>query len=233
MTATEAFEALRARRDRERAEQDASHISWRKATLPGSAPSDPPGYVARNGESRAYVRPLRGEYEYGRLVVDDVVPILEIRGTRRLLHDAKTAAFELVRETLDKEEVMAATAEKEKTTTATATTEELRSALVAAVKEAVPEATSEWNKSERYETFKIQGHAFALIFKAGARSVSVKIPAQLRDKTKLSGTNHGFKKSDYGLMRSLSKKTEVATVARVLAAAAKAAKPAEAEGEAS
>jgi hypothetical protein len=217
-SATEGFSRFYEKRTRERDTLNADHISWRKATLPGSTPGERAGYVARNGEFRAYVQPRATDYVYGALMSGPLTPTLTREGTTGTLQAAKAAAFAIVRRL--KEAEMPNTAEAPKKAPGL-TIEDLRAALVAAIEEAVPGATRTWNKTRRYETFKIDGHAFGLVFKAGARSLGVKIPGQLRE-IKVSETA-GFTKSDYGLTRSLTKRGEIRSVAKVFSTAAEAA----------
>lgn len=228
--ATEGFAEFSARRDAERAAADADYISVRKAILPGSRPGES-GFVARSGDVRAFARPVKGGYEYGAFDGTGKTVKLHVKGRTVTLSGAKEAAVAIVRET-KKEVAMATATSGEKAApakkAATVDTADLRTALVAAIEEAVPGATRKWNKTGRYETFYLDGtRAFGLVFKEGARTVSVKIPGQLRE-IKVSDAS-GFTKSEYGLTRSVSKRGEIRSVAKVFATAADAvAKKAEA-----
>lgn len=231
MNATEEFAKYRERRDAERKQADAEHISWRKAELPDSLPSDAKGYVARNGETRAYVQPRVGFYEYGRLLGRERRPA----GERKTLGAAQEAAIELVREAIEpKEDEMPTATRKKKTATrsrsatrrapateAAATPKQVHDALLREIRKAVAgRVETAENATKRYVTLSKAEKSFGLVFAPGARTVGVKILPRTKAKASDLPKGHGFTESKYGLMRSVSSLADVEVVAKAFAIAA-------------
>lgn len=76
------------------------------------------------------------------------------------------------------------------------------------------------NKSGSYTRLRVDGKAFAYIFPPRPGSVAVKIPKQLLEVESKLPKGHGFKRTGWGLTRTLSTAKDVPAVAKALAFAA-------------
>jgi hypothetical protein len=76
------------------------------------------------------------------------------------------------------------------------------------------------NKSQTYTRLRVNGKAFAYIFPPRPNSVAVKIPKQLLDVEKSLPNGHGFKRSNWGLTRTISSASDATVVAKAFKVAA-------------
>jgi hypothetical protein len=83
------------------------------------------------------------------------------------------------------------------------------------------------NKSATYTRLRVDGKAFAYIFPPRPGSVAVKIPKQLLGVASKLPKDHGFKRTEWGLTRTLSTAKDAPVVAKAFAVAAAAVVPAE------
>lgn len=105
-------------------------------------------------------------------------------------------------------------------------------ALYKALEREVGEFEKSPNKSETYTRLRLNGKAFAYIFPPRPGSVAVKIPKQLLDIASKLPKDHGFKRTDWGLTRTVAAAADAPKIAKALAVAAEAVKPKEAAAEA-
>lgn len=117
-----------------------------------------------------------------------------------------------------------------KSTTTTAAAKESGTALLDTLyklleSELGHEPTKAPNKSETYTRLLVGSKAYAYIFPPADSRLAVKIPKQLLAVERDLPKSHGFKRTGWGLTRSVTKASELPVVAKALAVAAAAVAP--------